>query len=273
MNWLHCFWGVGTIISPFIMAYSLTTPAGWAGGYRLVSYVLLAIGVVLLATLGLWRGQLAATEARREHAKALNPKQILSIRGVKPLLVAFFGYCALEGTAILWGASYLNLSRGVSVVTAARYASMFLFGITGGRFLAGFISERLGDRNIIRLGLAIIIVGTIIIWLPIGITQLALIGLVLIGLGCAPIYPAIIHSTPTNFGAENSQAIVGVQMAAAYVGFVVMPPLFGFIANRIGTGWFPLFLFALALLTLVMTERVKIGSPNVATSASQVVGT
>lgn len=262
MNWLHCFWGVGTIISPFIMSYSLGTVASWAGGYRIVAMILLAIGLIILATLRLWRGQLADTEASRETARALSLRQIFSLRGVKPLLTAFFGYCALEGTAILWGATYLNLNRGVSVATAARYAAMFLFGITAGRFLAGFIADRLGDRNMIRLGLALIFVGALAIWLPLPQTAVALGGLVLIGLGCAPIYPAIIHSTPENFGAENSQAIVGVQMAAAYVGFVVGPPLFGLIATYISVRWFPVFLLALAALITIMTERVKIGVPE-----------
>jgi len=261
MNWLHCFWGVGSVISPFIMAYALATPASWAGGYRIVSFLLLAIALVLFATLRLWPRRLPDGEATPDGARPLKMAQIFAIPRVKPLLVGFFGYCALEGTGVLWAATYLNTSRGVAAVVAARYASIFLLGITVGRFLSGFIADRLGDRNMIRLGLAFIFVGVLAVWLPIPQTFVALNGLVLIGLGCAPIYPAIIHSTPANFGAENSQAIIGVQMAAAYTGFVVMPPLFGFLATYFTAAIFPPYLLILAALILVMTEKVKIGTP------------
>jgi fucose permease len=256
MNWLHCFWGVGTVISPFIMSQALASQHGWAGGYRTVAFVQLGIGAILVATLPLWRGQLAQTAELRTTARALTLPQILRIRGVKSLLLAFFAYCAVEGTAILWAASYLAIERGVETATAARYASFFLLGITVGRFLAGFVADRLGDRRMIRLGLVLMVVGIVAVWLPVPGTALALNGLVVVGLGCAPIYPAIIHSTPSNFGAENSQAIVGVQMAAAYTGSIAMPPLFGLIANHVDIGLFPLYLMVLTLLVAVMSERV-----------------
>ncbi|ACZ30146.1 major facilitator superfamily MFS_1 [Xylanimonas cellulosilytica DSM 15894] len=256
MNWLHCFWGVGTVISPFFMAQALASQHGWAGGYRTVALIQLGIGVVLVATLPLWRRQLAQTAELRTTARALRLPEILRIRGVKSLLLAFFGYCAVEGTAILWGASYLAIQRGVDTTTAARYAALFLLGITGGRFLAGFVADRLGDRTMIRLGLALMAVGIVAVWLPVPGTASALNGLVVLGLGCAPIYPAIIHSTPANFGAENSQAIVGVQMAAAYTGSVAAPPLFGLIANHVDIGLFPLYLLVLTVLVAVMIERV-----------------
>lgn len=256
MNWLHCFWGVGTVISPFLMAQALGAQHGWAGGYRTVAVIQLVIGAVLVATLPLWRSQLAQTAELRTAARALRLPEILRIRGVKSLLLAFFGYCAVEGTAILWGASYLAIERGVETATAARYASFFLLGITVGRFLAGFVADRLGDRQMIRLGLAVMVVGIVAVWLPVPGTTLALNGLVLAGLGCAPIYPAIIHSTPSNFGAENSQAIVGVQMAAAYTGSIAAPPAFGLIANHVDIGLFPAYLLVLTVLVAVMSERV-----------------
>jgi len=259
MNWLHCFWGVGTVISPFIMAHALTTPASWHGGYRTVALILLGIALVLLATLSWWRGQTTEDGAVDAARRPLTMPQIFAIPRVKPLLAGFFGYCALEGTAVLWAATYLNLNRGVSAVVAARYASIFLLGITVGRFLSGFVADRLGDRNMIRIGLALILLGVFAIWLPVPQTAAALNGLVLVGLGCAPIYPAIIHSTPANFGEENSQAIIGVQMAAAYTGFVVMPPLFGFLTDLFSVQLFPFYLLALAVLIAVMTERVRIG--------------
>lgn len=262
MNWLHCFWGVGTVISPFIMAHALTTPASWSGGYRIVALVLLGIALVLLATLGWWSRQTTGSDEAGAISRPLTMPQIFAIPRVKPLLAGFFGYCALEGTAILWAATYLNLNRGVPAVVAARYASIFLLGITVGRFLCGFVADRFGDRNMIRIGLALILLGILAVSLPIPQTILALNGLVLIGLGCAPIYPAIIHSTPANFGEENSQAIIGVQMAAAYTGFVVMPPLFGLLTNVFSVRLFPFYLLGLAVLIAVMTERVKIGTRN-----------
>lgn len=256
MNWLHCFWGVGTVISPFIMSQALSSQHGWAGGYRTVAFIQLGIGAILVATLPLWRGQLAQTTELRTTARALRLPEILRIRGVKSLLLAFFGYCAVEGTAILWSASYLAIERGVETATAARYASFFLLGITVGRFVAGFVADRLGDRTMIRLGLALMVVGIVAVWLPVPGTALALNGLVVVGLGCAPIYPAIIHSTPSNFGAENSQAVIGVQMAAAYTGSIAMPPAFGLIANHVDIGLFPPFMLVLTLLVTVMSERV-----------------
>ncbi len=256
MNWLHCFWGVGTVISPFLLAQALASQHGWAGGYRTVALIQIGIGVLLVATLPLWRTQLAHTEALRTTARALRLPEILRIRGVKSLLVAFFGYCAVEGTAMLWGASYLALHRGVDPTTAARYASFFLLGITVGRFLAGFVADRLGDRGMIRLGLAVMVVGIAGIWLPVPGNGLALSGLVLLGLGCAPIYPAIIHSTPANFGAHHSQAIIGVQMAAAYTGSIVAPPAFGLLADHVNIALFPAYLALLTALVAVMSERV-----------------
>jgi len=262
MNWLHCFWGLGAVISPFIMAYALTTPTSWSGGYRIVSVFLLGISVVLLATLRLWHNESLTSNGNSTVARApLTLPQIFAIPRVKPLLLGFFGYCALEGTAILWAATYLNQNRGITPVVAARYASTYLLGITVGRFLSGFVADRFGDRHMIRIGLVLTFIGVLAIWLPIPNTSVALVGLVLTGLGSAPIYPAIIHSTPANFGAENSQAIIGVQMAAAYTGYVIMPPLFGSLTNVFGVQLFPIYLLALALLIAVMTEQVKIGTP------------
>lgn len=256
MHWLHCFWGVGTVISPFLMSQALATQHGWAGGYRTVGLAQVVIGVILVATLPLWRRQQAATEELRDAAARPRLRAILRIPGVKSQLVAFFGYIAVEGTAILWAASYLSLHRGVDTTTAARYAALFLLGITGGRFLAGFVADRVGDRGMIRIGLAVMALGAVAIWLPLESPVLALAGLVALGFGCAPIYPAIIHATPSAFGKANSQAIVGVQMAAAYTGAITMPPLFGLVADSGHLGLFPSYLLVLIVVVAVMSERV-----------------
>ncbi|MCL2184220.1 MAG: MFS transporter [Chitinispirillia bacterium] len=258
MNWLHCFWGVGASIGPYIMGYCLTGGSGWNEGYRIVGIVQIILALVLFFSLPLWKKQNAGTaDDGRGRSPALKLPQIIKIRGVKFILPAFFGYCALESTAGLWASSFLVLQRGINPETAAAYAAFFYMGITGGRFLSGFISDRIGDRNMIRAGICVMILGVFAVWLPGAPDWLCLNGLIIIGLGCAPVYPAIIHATPANFGKENSQAIVGVQMASAYTGSALMPPLFGLIAGNISIALYPAFLLGLAGLMLFMTERLN----------------
>ena len=266
MNWLHSFWGVGASISPFIMSHALTSGQGWSGAYRTVGLIQVVLTVALVATLPLWRrvdAQRAPDaadvppEPPADDAAPLSLARALRIPGVAPVLVAFFAYCALETTAMVWASTYLVTERAVDPATAAAFASLFLLGVTGGRFLAGFVADRIGDRLLIRWGFTTVGVGTVMVLLPLGTDVVALAGLVIAGLGCAPIYPAIIHSTPANFGRENSQAIIGVQMAAAYVGSTLAPPLFGLLSSSVGTWTFPVFLTALAVLGLVMSQRLN----------------
>ena len=181
-------------------------------------------------------------------------KGALKIKGVPNLLLGFFSYCALESAVILWGSSYLVGAKGISAERAAAFASLFCIGITLGRFLAGFITEKMGDHKMIRLGIAIILVGCIGMLLPVSIDEFALFGLVIMGLGCAPIYPCIIHSTPSNFGAENSGAIIGIQMASAYIGTTFIPPIFGILGNSIGFFILPLYLLVFVALMITMVE-------------------
>lgn len=173
------------------------------------------------------------------------------------MLVTFFSYCALEQTTALWASSYLVQYRGGDANIAARFASLFFLGITFGRFLSGFIADKAGDKLMIRVGTIMSITGTIFVILPVKSDILTLSGLIIIGFGCAPIYPAIIHATPFNFGRENSQAIIGIQMASAYVGTTLMPPLFGVIASNITIGLYPLYLLGLAVIMLFMSERLN----------------
>lgn len=253
MSWLHCFWGVGTIISPYIMSYALTHST-WNQGYRTVSFIQFGIVIALVLTLPVWKVN-QKKDAEGQSAKALGIKGALKIKGVPSLLTGFFAYCAAEATTMLWASSYLVGTRGVSEQTAAAFASLFFIGITAGRFAAGFISEKFGDLKMVRLGSAIALCGVACISLPVKTDMLALAGFVVIGLGCAPIYPSIIHSTPANFGAENSQAIIGIQMASAYVGSTFIPPLFGLLANHISLKLMPPFLAAFFVLMIVMTEK------------------
>ena len=252
MSWLHCFWGVGTIVSPYVMSWALTNSV-WQSGYRAVSGIQAAIGVILLLTLSVWKVN-QKKELSEESGRVLGIRGALKIKGVPYLLLGFFCYCAAESTTMLWASSYLVEARGVGKELAAAFGSLFFLGITAGRFVSGIVSERVGDRNMIRIGTAVIVCGAVLVLLPVSSDLPALIGLVVIGLGCAPIYPSIIHSTPANFGAENSQAIIGIQMASAYTGSTFMPPLFGLLANHVSIGLFPIYLLVIFCVMFVMVE-------------------
>lgn len=257
MSWLHCFWGLGASISPYIMGYALTGGHGWGSGYKFVGIIQIVLTVILFVSLPLWTKNNVNAGDIGKGAAPLTIKGALKIKGVKYVLITFFGYCALEHTTGLWASSYLVESRGVNVETAARFASLFYIGITAGRLLSGFISEKLGDKRLIRYGIITIIIGIVLVGLPTQVSFLALGGLIIIGLGCAPVYPSIIHATPNNFGAENSQAIIGIQMASAYAGITLMPPLFGWLAGKIGIGFYPTYLLIIALTMLFMSERLN----------------
>lgn len=257
MSWLHSFWGVGASISPYIMSFSLGTKLGWRGGYATVSVIQIVLTIILFATLQKWKnGKMDFGDSGKTSSKPLTITQAVKIKGVPSVLIAFFGYCALETTTGLWASTYLVEYRGVDVETAAMFASLFYMGITLGRFLNGFVADKFGDRKLIRYGIAVMIVGVVMVGTPLR-TEIALVGLIVIGLGCAPIYPSIIHATPSNFGKENSQAIIGIQMASAYSGTTFMPPLFGLVASNLSIGFYPVYLAVFALLILIMTESLN----------------
>ena len=254
MSWLHCFWGVGTIISPYIMSYALTTSV-WQNGYRMGSFLQMGITVILLVTLPVWKVNRKANEQKAEQAAVIGIRGALKIKGVPQLLLGFFSYCSLESTLLLWSSSYLVGAKGVTAQKAAAFASLFCIGITAGRFLSGLVTEKLGDYNLIRIGTGILLLGCIAMILPLKTDVAALGGLVVMGLGCAPVYPSIIHATPDNFGAQNSQAIIGIQMASAYVGSTFMPPVFGLIANHISVALMPFFVLFFIVLMYIMVKK------------------
>lgn len=254
MSWLHCFWGVGTIISPYIMSYALTTSV-WQNGYRMVSFLQMGITVILFVTLPVWKVNRKENEQKAGQAAVIGIGGALKIKEVPQLLLGFFSYCSLESTLLLWSSSYLVGAKGVTAQKAAAFASLFCIGITAGRFLSGFVTERLGDYNLIRIGTGIMLLGCIALILPVKTDVVALGGLVVMGLGCAPVYPSIIHATPDNFGAQNSQAIIGIQMASAYVGSTFMPPVFGLIANHISVSLMPFFVLFFIVLMYIMVKK------------------
>ena len=257
MSWLHCMWGVGASLGPSIMSFALTRGQTWNMGYRYISLIQIALTVVLLFSLPLWKKN--TTSSQRESSagiqEALSLKKILGIPGAKEIMVTFFCYCALEQTAGLWAGSYLALHAGLSGQQAAGYAGLFFLGITIGRGASGFLTMKLKDTQMIRLGQGLILFGILALLLPFGEIT-ALVGLGVVGLGCAPVYPCIIHSTPEHFGAASSQALIGVQMASAYVGTCFMPSVFGLVANHISVSLFPVYLAVILILMVLMHERM-----------------
>jgi len=256
MSWLHCFWGVGASVSPYIMQYCLLSEhLGWQNGYLTISLLQVVLTICIFVSLPLWK----KSKSGNSDTTAEGPvglKKALMIPGVPFILTAFFGYCAMEATAMYWASSYFVEFHGLDAETAAGYGSLIYLGLTAGRLFCGFIADRISDRNLIRFGSFILFAGIILVMLPTGWLTAA-IGLTIVGLGCAPIYPCIIHSTPANFGEKNSQAIVGIQMASAYVGSTCIPPVFGFLAEYVHMGIYPFYLALFSALMFWMSERLN----------------
>ena len=248
MNWLHCFWGVGTIISPMVMSAVLTAGMRWTAGYRGVSAMQLALSIVLFATLKLWQDEKG--QDGEKSAKVLTVRQVLSLPGAKQGLLNFTCYCAVESTFMLWSATYLVMARGMDAARAASMGGLFFLGITAGRGVSGFIAMKLKPRQMVRLGQTLMAAAGVLLLVP-G-TAAALAGILLMGLGCAPVYPNIVQDTPRNYGAENSQAVIGVQMAFAYIGSLFMPTIFGWIAELLGYGVLPVFALAFTAVMIAL---------------------
>jgi fucose permease len=251
-------WGVGAMLGPYIMSFALTGGQGWNMGYRYVGILQIVLTIILICSLPLWKKPQDAVNGTTDmvNDKPLSFKEIIGIPGAKEIMVVFFGYCALEQTAGLWASSYMVLHKGIAAETAACYASLFYLGITVGRAISGFVTMKLNDRSMIRLGLGIITLGILVLLIPTSVDVVSLVGLVLVGFGCAPIYPCVIHSTPDYFGADKSQAVIGVQMASAYVGSCVAPPVFGWIANHVSIVWYPAYLLVALVLMFALHEKL-----------------
>ena len=258
MSWLHCFWGAGTIISPFIMGYALTS-SSWQDGYRIVGFIQLGIALLLFVTLPVWKVNKSEEE---KQTKQVSTFSCLKIKGVIFVLIGFFAYCALEATAMQWASTYFVEVKGVDKERSAMLASLFYIGITFGRFISGFFIDKIGDKKAIIIGCSFLFLGIILLSLPINCFPLAISSFIILGFGCGPIYPCFIHSTPTNFGNENSSSIVGLEMTSAYIGTTFMSPLFGLLGNRFGFKIMPIYLIFFALLMTGMMLLSFKGSKN-----------
>ncbi len=249
LTWLHCFWGVGSILSPFVMRYSLEH-TDWHAGYRIMGILQLIIGLIVVISFPLWKREETVSDKERKVTGILGA---VRTKGVPALLIGFFAYCAMEGTLMFWSGTYYYEVKGMSEEAAAGLASLFYIGITAGRLFCGFITDKIGDKRMIIAGTAVLCTGAVLMLLPLH-NYLNYAAMIIIGVGCAPIYPCIIHSTTGNFGNEKASAIIGVQMASAYVGATFMPPLFGVIGSSVWFGLLPVYSLVLAglMITMVM---------------------
>ncbi len=288
MNWLHCMWGIGASLGPYIMGYVLQRGESWSRGYLLIAVLQAALTFILFLSLGLWKGKDAEKRKRKsflesdkesskkafrkssaDGKKLLSFREIFALPGAKECIAAFFFYCAIEQTIGLWSGSFMVYSLQIDAKLAASLVALFYFGITFGRFLAGIFSAKWTDEQMILGGIGILFGGILLLFLAAYFSErrvfgsefrqlIIILSLLFMGLGCAPIYPAIIHSTPRNFGAENTSALIGKQMAAAYIGSLSLPPLFGVLAKGFGTGLFPFYAVCLAFCMVYMYKRLLV---------------
>lgn len=264
MNWLHAFWGVGATMGPLVLSQFILRGYSWRNGYLVIAAFQFVLVLVLLVTLPLWRKVAGEgpikQEANQEVAASSNTAKkpnVFKIPGVKWALLTFVFYTGIEQTVNLWGSTFLVDSKGIDPATAAEWLSFYFLGITIGRVLSGFVSFKLNNKQMLRLGQSIVLVGALTLLLPLPNTFM-LVGLVLIGLGCAPVYPSMLHETPTRFGTENSQYVMGLQLAAGNTGALLLPPLFGLVASRFSVNVLPIFLVIYAIILLSSTERLNL---------------
>ena len=252
MNFLHCFYGVGAVISPMIMAQALRL-ARWNEGYRWTAFVQMGILLVCVLSLPLWKNNKNAAQETNEDSSGI--REALKVPGVVTTLIAFFAYCSGEATCFLWTASYFaGTKQGLSAELIASFGSLIFGGLMLGRLISGFVSNRLGDRRLIRLGISVEFLGIALVLLPVQHYALAAIGFIVVGMGMGPVYPAIQHMAPANFGKRHSAAVIGLQMASAYVGSTFMPMLFGNLQLWLGIAIMPFYLLLFAMLNIGLLE-------------------
>ncbi|MFD2627650.1 MFS transporter [Oceanobacillus kapialis] len=263
MSWLHSFWGVGATFGPIIMAQFISGQQAWRSGYLTIATIQFALAAILLFSFPLWNmvaknrsmtlAEETIEEETLEHDKHVKP---LQIRGVKLALLSFLFYCGVEATVGLWGSSFLVNVKDLSAATAAQWVSFYWGGLTVGRFLTGFVTFKMSNRMLIRIGQITALVGAALLVLPFP-HPISLVGFIMIGFGLAPIYPCMLHETPTRFGKTHSQTIMGYQMAVAYTGSTFLPPLLGWIASLSTIAIFPFFIVLYISVMLLSSEQLN----------------
>ncbi len=256
MNWLHSFWGIGATAGPMIMSYHLVNSGSWKAGYLTIGIIQVFLVLVLICSLPLWKRLTGSREETQTNKNDMKFFEVFKLKGVPNVLLAFLAYCGIEQITGIWGGSYLVFEHNIPAETAAGWIALYFFGIALGRVLCGFLSFKLSSKNLIRIGCILIGTGVLIMLLPVG-GYFQLAGLFAVGFGNAPIFPALIHSTPFFFGAENSEKLMGIQMASAYVGTTFMPPIFGVVGQNISYRLMPIFLGVLLVIMLILIELVN----------------
>ncbi|MCF0116488.1 MAG: MFS transporter [Bacilli bacterium] len=251
LTWLHAFWGVGTIVSPFIMSYAISKRT-WESGYRIVGYIQLGLAIIIFASIFLWKN----TKHEQEHIEQerLTPKEKLKIKGIFFVLIAFFAYCSCESIMMSWASTYFVKYQALSEDLAAALASLWFIGLTVSRIIFGFLTEKLSDKTLIRIGYTIMVISVILMTLAFINVYFAIVGFLLFGFGCGPIYPSIIHSAPNDFGPSKSASVIGLEMASAYIGATFTPPLFGLFTQYTDIKYLPFALITLLGLFIIMIE-------------------
>ncbi|MBR0112636.1 MAG: MFS transporter, partial [Clostridia bacterium] len=258
MSWLHFCWGLGAVISPYIMGLSISTRWGWRGGYRTVSFIQFVLAAILIAAIPLWKKYAnKSDDSKGEENKKLSFIQVLKLPGAPLLFTGFALYCTVEQFPIVWASSYFTEVYHLEARTAAFFGSLFYIGMMTGRAVCGIIADRFTDKALIRYGLSLALAAGVLIIVPSGTYITALIGFIALGLGCAPVYPSLVHATPSNFGRENSQSVIGVQMASAYIGMFVSPPVFGKLAEWFSVRYLPYLSLVITALIILLTELMN----------------
>ncbi len=260
MNWLHCFWGVGALISPIIMSFFITNGPSWRMGYLTVSIIQFVFVIILFFSLPFWSkiNNESSIKDELQEIKDIKSNNIfynLNLKGVKTALMTFFLYCGIEATMGLWGSSFLVKVKGISIGEAALLVSAFYTFITIGRFISGVLSKKLSNKSLVRIGQFFIFLGILLLFIP--FYFVSRFGFLILGFGCAPIFPSLLHETPIRFGNQNAQAIMGLQMAFAYIGTTFLPPMFGFLTSKISIYFFPIFLLSYAVIMILCNERTN----------------
>jgi len=267
MSWLHCFWGVGATLGPIIMASFISGQNLWRQGYLAVAVIQAILVIILFVALPFWNKEEKRNQAGIEAESRPQPKDTEQkqgsdntkpwhIKGVKLALMTFIFYSGVEASVALWGSSFLVNVKDITAATAAQWVSLFFIGITAGRMLTGFITFKMSNRKLILSGQLVALTGTLLLVLPFP-AIISLIGFMIIGLGLAPIFPCMLHETPSRFGKEHSQSIIGFQMAAAYTGSTLIPPFLGLLATHMSIGIMPSFIIILSIGMLLCTEKLN----------------
>ncbi len=252
MNFLHCFYGIGVSLSPYLMSLMLSATGNWRQGYQTVFWVQLGIAIMTIISIPLWKKINSTDSYEEENALVIGIIDLLKDLKVRRVCLVFLGSCAIEYTCGVWGSTFLVTEKQMAVDAAAKVIMFYYIGMALGRFSSGILALKCTSQQMIKIGQCITLIAIALLLLP--LSPIATSGaLFLIGLGNGPIFPNMIHLTPENFGKERSQAVVSIQMSASYISILLAPVLFGLLAQFISLALFPYYLCAMLFIMLLGT--------------------